>query len=80
MEYLIKQQINFKFTYLLMRLIKHVTSISMFGVKVITESSRIYFNFESVKHDLLLLSINLMDKNTYLHMYIVLKRHSCNFG
>jgi len=55
MEYLVKQQISFKFTYFLMRLIKHFTSFSIFGVKYVTESSRKFFNFESVRHDLVLL-------------------------
>jgi len=37
MEYLVKQQINLKFTYFSMRLIKHFTSFLMFGVKFVTE-------------------------------------------
>jgi len=54
-----------------MRLIKHFTSFSMFGVKFVTESSRKFFNFKSVRRDLVLLLINFMDENAYLHVYVV---------
>jgi len=47
---------------------KHFTSFSMFGVKFVTESSRKFFNFESVRRDLVLLLINFMDENAYLHV------------
>jgi len=43
----------------------------MCGVKFgVTESSRKFFNFESVKRDLVLPLINLMDENAYLHAYV----------
>jgi len=51
-----------------MRLMKHFTSFSMFGVKFVSESSRKFFNFESVRRDLVLLLINFMDENAYLHV------------
>ena len=41
-----------------------------------TESSRKSFNFKAVKRDLVLLLINFMDENAYLHMYVVSKRHN----
>jgi len=43
----------------------------MFGVKFVTESSRKFFNFKSVRRDLVLLLINFMDENAYLHVYVV---------
>jgi len=54
-----------------MRLIKNFTSFAMCGVKFgVTESSRKFFNFESVRRDLVLPLINLMDENAYLHAYV----------
>jgi len=50
----------------------------MFGVKFVTESSRKSFNFESVRRDLVLLLINFMDENAYLHVYVVSKRYTYN--
>ena len=47
---------------------KHFTSFSMFGVKFVTESSSKFFNFESVRRDLVLLLINFMGENAYLHV------------
>jgi len=61
-----------------MRLIKHFTSFSMFGVKFITESSRKFLIFESVRRNLILLLINFMDENAYLHVYVVSERHTYN--
>jgi len=43
----------------------------MFGVKLVTESIRKFFNFESVRRDLVFLLINFMDENSYLHVYVV---------
>jgi len=43
----------------------------MFGIKFVTDSSRKFFNFESVSRDLVLLLINFMDENAYLHVYVV---------
>jgi len=51
-----------------MRLNKHFTSSSIFGVEFVTESSRKFFNFESVRRDLVLLLINFMDEDAYLHV------------
>jgi len=48
----------------------------MFGVKFVTENSRKFFNFESVRRDLVFLLINFMDENAYLYVYIVSKRHT----
>jgi len=46
----------------------------MFGVKfVVTESNRKFSNFESVRRDLVLPLINLMDENAYLHVYVASK-------
>jgi len=45
----------------------------MFGVQFVTESSRKFFNFESVTSDLIFLLINFMDGNAYLHVYVVTK-------
>jgi len=74
MEYLVKQQINFKFTYVLMRLTTF-HQFSVFGVKFVTESTRKFFNFESGRRDVVLLLIHFMDENAYLYMRVVSKRH-----
>jgi len=50
----------------------------MSGIKFVTESSK-KFNFESVRRDLVLLFINFMDENAYLHVYVFSKRHTYNF-
>jgi len=51
----------------------------MFGVKFVTDSSRKFFDFASARRDLVLLLINFMDENAYLHVYVVSKRHTYNF-
>jgi len=61
-----------------MRLIKYFTIFSMFGVKFVTESSRKFFDFESVRRNLFLLFINFMVENTCLHVYVVSKQHTYN--
>jgi len=50
----------------------------MFGIKFVTESSRKFINFESVRRDLVFLLSNFMHDNDYLHVYVVSKRHTYN--
>jgi len=52
----------------------------MFGVKFVTENSRIFFNFESVRRNLVFLFINFMDQNAYLYVYVVSKQHTYNLS
>jgi len=52
----------------------------MFGVQFLTESSRKFFKFESVRFDLVFLLINFMDGNAYLHVCVVSKRHTYNLS
>ena len=52
----------------------------MFGVKFVTESSRKFFNFESVKSKLVFLLINFMDENAYLNVYVVSRQHTYNLS
>lgn len=47
----------------------------MFGVKFVTESSSVFFKFESVSRDLVLLLISFMAENACSHLYVVPKRH-----
>jgi len=48
----------------------------MFGVKFVTENSRGFFKFESIRRDFILLSINFEDKNACSYVYVVPKRHT----
>jgi len=42
----------------------------------VTGSNRKFFNFETVRRDLVLLLINSMDEITYLNVYVVSKRNA----
>jgi len=56
-EYLVQQHMDFAFTYFSMtNLICFIfTGFLMFGVKFVPENSRKFFNFKSVRRDLVLL-------------------------
>ena len=47
----------------------------MFGVNSVTVSSTVFFKFESVRRDLVLLLTSFMAENACSHRYVVLKRH-----
>jgi len=80
-EYLVKQQITFTFTYILMNVVlswlRFHQFFLMFGGSFLLRalSNRKFYKFESVRRDFVLLLINLMDENAFSPLNVISKRN-----